>query len=72
MYHRFAKSLKPSNRTISVMASNPACLGVRRWNGSIFTGYRLSGKCLKSLNSHGGKANVRPLLATSSREQKFG
>jgi hypothetical protein len=27
MYHRFAKSLKPSNRTLSAMASNPAGLG---------------------------------------------
>jgi hypothetical protein len=27
MYHRFAKSLKPSNRTVGAMASNPACLG---------------------------------------------
>jgi hypothetical protein len=27
MYHRFAKSLKPSNRTVAAMASNPAGLG---------------------------------------------
>jgi hypothetical protein len=27
MYHRFAKSLKPSNRTISAMASNPVGFG---------------------------------------------
>jgi len=27
MYHRFAKSLKPSNRTVDAMASNPAGLG---------------------------------------------
>jgi hypothetical protein len=27
MYHRFAKSLKPSNRTVGAMASNPVCLG---------------------------------------------
>jgi hypothetical protein len=26
MYHRFAKSLKPSNRTLSAMASSPAGL----------------------------------------------
>jgi hypothetical protein len=29
MYHRFAKSLKPSNRTISAMASNPVGFGHR-------------------------------------------
>jgi hypothetical protein len=29
MYHRFAKSLKPSNRTIGAMASNPAGSGHR-------------------------------------------
>jgi hypothetical protein len=40
MYHRFAKSLKPSNRTVGAMASIPHASAIRRWNGSIFMSYR--------------------------------
>jgi hypothetical protein len=64
MYHRFAKSLKASNRTIGAMASNPAGLGIDCWNDSIFPNCRLSGKCLKSLN-------FRPSKPTFNRASRY-
>jgi hypothetical protein len=70
MYHRFTKSLKPSNRTIRAMASNPAGLGIGRWNDSIFTNCRLSGKCLKSLNSQGALKGSKPTFDRSLRHRR--
>jgi hypothetical protein len=67
MYHRFAKSLKPSNRTVDAMASNPAGLGYTwlEW----FDFYELSRKTTPQNTERPGRGHPVRVVGSLGRKK---